>query len=200
MVAHQEDAVRIAGREDLPDLVVGRLVDAVDVSSFATELVKDCIRLLELDEAEVRLELGGEIPKRLAAQPDEFAVLRDLLAVGERIVVARVVRIDAVLPDRVADVVEKPLGVTRRLLGAEKAGYHRPVELVRRMGNRCVDDDARAIVSVQQRPQRPLADVVVARHVPVVAIVPDEADRAVFAGIDAGVERRPGARRPRRNL
>jgi len=61
VVAHEEDAVRIAGLEDRCDLFVSRLVDGIDVAFLAAELVEDRVRLLELDEPEVRVELVGEI-------------------------------------------------------------------------------------------------------------------------------------------
>ncbi len=90
--------------------------------------------------------------------------------------------------------------MTGWVFGAEKPGNHRAIELVGRVCDWRINDDTRAVVMIEQRPQRVFVDVVVARYVPIVAIVPDEANRAVFTGIDASIDRRPGTWCPRWNL
>jgi len=63
--------------------------------------VEHRVRLLELEEAELGIELVGEQPERLAAHLDQSPVPRDLL-----VVVDALRRVHAILTELVLDAVE----------------------------------------------------------------------------------------------
>jgi len=90
--------------------------------------------------------------------------------------------------------------VAGRPFRADVAGDERAVELAGRVGDGDVHDDARQPVVVEQLPERVGPDVGAVDQVPVVAVEREEVERAVFPRVDAGVQRRPRARGPRRDL
>ncbi len=83
MIADEKHPLRIAVLEDLCDLLVRCLVDAVDVRFVAIELVEDGVCLLELDEPEVRLVLVDKVAKCRTAHTDQRTVLLDFFSASE---------------------------------------------------------------------------------------------------------------------
>ena len=78
MVAGQNHGVRVAGVEDGAQFLVDGLVDGAERGLVVRSLVDDGVRLLELEEAELRVEALGEVPERRAPHLGQSLVPLDL--------------------------------------------------------------------------------------------------------------------------
>jgi hypothetical protein len=142
VVARDDHGVRITGVEHLPYLLVDCLVDRPHRPSVALAFVKDGIGGLELDESEVGREALYEIAKRRAAHPHEIAVLGDL-RVGVDVGGSLVGRVDPVVTDCLADVIEQAFGMAGGLFGCSVSWEQCPRERSWGVSHRDVHDDAR---------------------------------------------------------
>jgi len=199
VIARNEGVSRLAGIERFPDFVVDRLVDRPHCLHVAGTFVKHRIGGLELDESKVGIVSVGEKAKRLAAGPDEIAVVRDHLApVG----VARplVGRVDPIAADLLADFVKHPFGMTSGVLGCGIPWNQRSGKRSRGMGHWNVDDDARQSSRVEQFPEGGFAQMGRVHDVPVVPLEGQKRKDPVFAGVGACEQGGPRARGPGRDL
>ena len=115
VIADEQADIRIGLLENPADLAVDCLVDLCD-ELLVPVLVEDGVGDLELDKPEGGIEAIGEIAEGVASHLYRI----DVLLEGVHVAAWR--RIDLVLADRLADVLEDPRGVAGRALGAVKSG------------------------------------------------------------------------------